>query len=203
MINVQKTSCKHDVNKRWGSSSVCAESVMSLSEVEFTLKQGAAETLNWTQSQNAKDRKPDVKVSSREFIKKGKFLGRKEKQNNEPKTMETPGWGNKIKMAAMAGNWVSQGGTGKRKYVVWAQWLSLETIHKRKRRSSVVNRPWHAEWSGTGGRQGQSLKTAYSTCWTRCSPQVSLGKTGEIDFRHWIYSDDFRRSHCFCRLYTV
>lgn len=92
MINVQKTSCKHDVNKRWGSSSVCAESVMSLSTVEFSLKQGAAETLNWTQSQNVKDRKPHVKVSSREFIKKGKFLGWKEKQNDEPKTMENPGW---------------------------------------------------------------------------------------------------------------
>lgn len=38
----------------------------------------------------------------------------------------------------MAGNWVSQGGNGKRKCVVWAQWLSLETIHVRKRCSSVA-----------------------------------------------------------------
>lgn len=71
MINVQKTSCKHDINKAvqikdGGSSSVCAESLMSLSRVEFTLKQGAAETLN--QSRNAKDRKPHVKVSSQQFI---------------------------------------------------------------------------------------------------------------------------------------
>lgn len=73
MINVQKTSCKHDINKAaqikdGGSSSVCAENVMSLSTVEFTLKQGAVETLNWTQSWNAKTRKPKVKVSRRDFI---------------------------------------------------------------------------------------------------------------------------------------
>lgn len=72
-MNVQKTSSKHDINKAvqikdGGSSSVCAENVMSLSTVEFTLKQGATETLNWTKSRNAKDRKTHVKVSSREFF---------------------------------------------------------------------------------------------------------------------------------------
>lgn len=124
----------------------------------------------------------------------GKFVGRKEKakwwtKNNGNSRMK----GNKIKMAAMAGKWVSQGGTRKRKCVVWAQWLSLETIHKRKRRSSVANTD-HNRGRTKFDLLDQPPPPSPPT------PQVSLRKPGEGDFRHWIYSDDFRTPNCFCRL---